>query len=401
MPPTIYLPEDPDYTLVDSVRDSVRFAHYCLEPASHGRWLVPSSVVRSDGSPADGHPLCGLERQGGEANALGGALILYRWAGFDQNHILEKVALGLLDHMLDDGFLCAKGVPYLFRDTSTGEFFLNDERDNDWYPPSDMARIALQLLWWADALGEGDRRPDRLRAEAGRIGELLAGESWNDSWPAARRHMTGKSSGDAGAEGLYLAWLLMELEARGLAATSERARELIESFLRRGGIYAWGLSNANAPDSTIGRALAMRVLRRAADRFRDPSCAEFALDQILPTLESRLIREDLRGLPTTGLVASDAAGVNALMADAAECSLACQEAADSTGDRDHLCEGVTILRAVARLHHRTAEPHGFLAAGLDLESNTSQCPVGEYTTPLYSNLLHVEAALVYLTRRVA
>src|SRR5438105_9641454 len=40
-----YLPEDPEYTIFDSARDSVRFAHYCLEPTEHGRWRPVSSFV--------------------------------------------------------------------------------------------------------------------------------------------------------------------------------------------------------------------------------------------------------------------------------------------------------------------------------------------------------------------
>jgi hypothetical protein len=90
------------------------------------------------------------------------------------------------------------------------------------------------------------------------------------------------------------------------------------------------------------------------------------------------------------------------MADAAECSLACQEAAETTGDRDRLCAGVTMLRAVARVHHAQSEPHGFLATGLDLDTaHSPSLPLSASTTPLYGNLLHVEAALLYLSSRVS
>jgi hypothetical protein len=243
---------------------------------------------------------------------------------------------------------------------------------------------------------------NRLREEAAIIGQRLENELAADTWPPAKRFVTGEAAGTAGAEGLYLACLMMEMEERGLARTSESARSLVESFVRSGGVYGWRLSELASDDATMGRALAMRSLRRAAERFRNPALWEFALAEILPALVSRVLTEDRGALPATGLVCSDSGCSTALMADAAECSIACQEAADSTRDRDHMCAGVTMLRAVARFHRIHAEPHGYLAAGLGLGSAPAvDLPPDSFTTALYSNLLHVDAALYYLSRRVS
>jgi len=398
MPTGLYLPEDPDYTVVDSVRDSVRFAHYCLEPSNHGKWAARSSAVGPDGRPVAGHPLANLEGPGGEANALGGALTLYRWARFDQNHILEKVALGLLDHVLDDGFVTGDGPVRPWRDMETGKFRLNAAGEEGWFSPAEQARIGLQMGWWADALPVADGRTERLRGLAARLGEIVRNNLADKAeWLPARRSVRGDSEGTAGAEGLYAAWLFMELAERGLGDWLEPGRELLDSFMRRGGIYGW----EGDGDSSRGRALVIRVLRRAAERYRDPSFGDFALREILPPLEARLLRADLSGLPTMGLVTAGPDPSVALMADAAECSLACQEASEASGDRNQLCEGVTMLRAIARVHHLQSEPHGFLAAGLELSNEpVAGVRADSVTSPLYSNLLHVNAALHYLSRRV-
>lgn len=401
----IYLPEDPDYTLVDSVRDSVRFAHYCVEPLNHGHWCAPSSAVDSNGKPVEGHALAHLEGPGGQANAVGGALTLYRWARFDQNHILEKVAVGLLDHVMEDGFLTQDGPIWSYRDTDSGAFFLDAERDSGWCSPPDQARSALQLLWWSDELPAGDMRMPSLRNHAARIGEWILTEPIPVSgWLSSQRCTVGSSAPAAGADGLYVVWLLMEMSERGLGEQNDRAHNLVETFVRSGGIYGRGKDQHKVADTASGRALAFRVLRRAARHFRNPTFGEFGIEDALAGLQRFIGREDRNGLPTMGLLVGPRGDRMACMADNAECALAYIEAAEDTGEKDHLCMGVTILRAIARFHHTHAEPHGFLAMGLDLDSARDSIPEtpipGAFTHPLYDNLLHVDAALHYLSRRV-
>jgi hypothetical protein len=389
----LYLPDDPDYTLVDSVRDSVRFAHYCLQPGNHGKWHARSSAVDRSGTPIDGHPLARLEGPGLEGSALGGALTLYSWSKFDQNHILEKVALGLLDHVLDDGFVQRDGPVRAFRDVQTGEFWLNAGREGTWWIPTDQARIGLHMLAWADALPPGNRRIQTLESEASRVGRLLRETALADEWVLRR---AGAADIEIGAEGLLVPWLFMELDSRGLGEDVEAARGLIERFAGK---------MADSVPRAADRALTSRVMFRAADHFRDPAFEEIAVEALFGMLNF-VLRTDEGAAPVTGLVRSSATDPVLRTADCAECAMACLEAAERSGDRDRVCAGMTILRGIARFHRTHAEPHGFLAEGIDTArlsaaSGSAANSPESFTHPLYSNLLHVDAALHYLAGRIA
>ncbi|MBM3496518.1 MAG: hypothetical protein FJX72_19700, partial [Armatimonadetes bacterium] len=116
---------DPDYTLRDSARDSVRFAHRCLEPHEGARWRAVSTFVDPDARIQHWHDFGDLEGPGWAANGLGGAVQLYTWGAFDSCHLLQHVALGLMDHTLDDGFVQPDGFVWGYRDTASDRLCLN------------------------------------------------------------------------------------------------------------------------------------------------------------------------------------------------------------------------------------------------------------------------------------
>ncbi|MHC4440419.1 MAG: DUF2961 domain-containing protein, partial [Planctomycetota bacterium] len=66
-----YLPENPSYTILDSVRDSVRFAEITLVPYK-GKLCCKSSFVDQDGNIMGWHDFGNLEGPGWAANAVGG-----------------------------------------------------------------------------------------------------------------------------------------------------------------------------------------------------------------------------------------------------------------------------------------------------------------------------------------
>jgi hypothetical protein len=412
-----YLPEDPEYTILDSARDSVRFAHYCLEPTEHDRWRAVSCFVDLGGNIMHWHDFGDLEGPGWAANAVGGAYQLYAWGRFDNNCVLKHVALGLLDHVLEDGFLEPDGFIRGYRDTAANRFCLNFKHNSDWFCPGSMAKIALQMLWASDILPPDDPRVRRLRDYAPRTADwLLTRLQTPTDWYPRRCAPEGapypeRAEGgpdpfqDGSADGLYIVWLLLELTERGLGNHAERVREKLDVIVRRGGIYGSINHDTYDADENVARAETFRLFRRAARFFRDPSLAAFAFENALAGLERFQMTEDRNGVRTKGLLYMEDSWDTAYLWENAEAALAYMEAYEDTGNLDYCCCAVTILRAIAKHHYG---PHGFLTEGVDWNNHVgrehhidgAEFGAIRYTEPLLNNLHHVEPALRYLERHV-
>jgi len=139
-----YLPENPSYTIFDSVRDSVRFAEFTLIPYK-GHLCSKSSFVDQDGNVMGWHDFGNLEGPGWAANAVGGAYEIYLYARHIKDSSLADKALSLLDHVLEDGFIDYEtGFITGYRDTVTDKFCLNYQHKNNWFCPGSMAKVAAQ-----------------------------------------------------------------------------------------------------------------------------------------------------------------------------------------------------------------------------------------------------------------
>lgn len=412
-----YLPEDPEYSIVDSARDSVRFAHYCLEPLEHGRWRATSSFVDPDGLPMHWHDFGDLEGPGWAANAVGGAYQLYAWGRFDRNVVLQHVALGLLDYMLDGGFLEPNGFIRGYRDTAKNSLCLNFKHNSDWFCPGSMAKVALQMLWASDLLPENDSRAARLCDYAPRTADwLLTNVICPSDWYPRRctpegQPYTARAEGgrdpffDASADGLYIVWLLLELTERGLGDHAERVREKLDVIMARRGIYGSINHDTYDADENVARAETFRLFLRASRFFHDSVLKAFAYENALAGLERFQMTEDRNGVATKGLLTMEDSWDTAYLWENAECALAYLEAYAETNHRDYLCCAVTILRAIAKNHHGK---HGFLTEGVDwnnhvgLEHHVGGAEFGaiRYTEPLLNNLHHIEPALKYLESHI-
>ncbi|MGC8668197.1 MAG: hypothetical protein ACP5VE_08805 [Chthonomonadales bacterium] len=404
-----YLPEDPEYTLVDSARASVCFAHRCLEP-HRGVWRAVSSFVDVEGRPQYWHDFGSLEGPGWAANAVGGALLLYRWAAFDHSPVLEHVALGLLDHVLEDGFLDGSGLILGYRDTRTDRICLNFKHTNEWFCPGSGARVALQMLDMAELLPPSDVRPGRLIEAAVRYAEwVLRHVELVDGWyprrctPEGAHYRQGAEGGQdpvfgASGDGLYLIWLFLELAQRGLADTAAEARKGLDTFIQRGGIYGSINHDTYDADENVSRAEAFRVLRRAARFFGDPAMEEFAYVNALAGLERFLLRDNRNGVETMGLFYMEDTWDTAYFWENAEIALAYLEAYEGTKRLNYCRRACTVLRAMAKHHYG---PHGFLTEGVDWNNHVGrEHHIGgaeygaiRYTEPLLNNLHHVEPIL--------
>lgn len=419
MPGDFYLPEDPDYTIVDSARDSARFAHYCLEPAEHSRWRAQSSFVDPNGRPIRTYDLGTLEGPGWAANAVGGARLLYGWGRYDENHLLQKVALCLLDHVLEDGFLEPDGFIRSYRDTVANRFCLNYKHNSDWFCPGAMAQIALQMLLFSDELPASDPRVVRLRDYAPRTGDwLMRHLSTPTGWYPRRCRPDGAPYpldaegkpdplADASGDGLYIVWLLLELTERGLGNYAETVRANLETIIEREGIYGSINHDTCDADENVARAVTYRLFRRAARFFRDPGFGAFGLENALAGLKRFQMTNDRNGVKTKGLLWMEDSWNTAYLWENAEIAHAYLESYEDTRIKDLLCSGVTILRAIARIHKDHAEPHGFLTEGVEWNNHIHQehhldnAEFGaiRYTEPLLNNLHHVGPTLYYLERQ--
>lgn len=411
-----HLPENPDYTLRDSARDSVLFAHRCLEPADGGRWRAISSFVDTEGRPQAWHDFGTLEGPGWAANALGGAHLLYIWGGYDHCHILQQVALGLLDHVLEDGYLQSDGFIWGYRDTATGARLLNFKHNDDWFCPGSMARIALQMLWFADCLPVADGRRQRLLESAAATAAWLdANVALVDGWyprrctPSGQPYPFAAEGGDdpifaRSGDGLHIPWLIAELTARDLwTRDTAPARSALDQAMARGGIYGSVNHDTYDLDENVAHAIAFRTFRAAGAVFDTDRYRAFAYTA-LEGLDRFKMCEDRNGVATRGLLYMEDSWDTAYLWENAEAAIAYLDAYDDSGEGQYLCWGVTILRAIARHHYGTL---GFLTEGVDWNNHVgrehhidgAEFGAIRYTEPLLNNLHHIEPIIRCLVMR--
>jgi len=404
------LPADPEYTLRDSARDSVVFAHRCLEPADEGRWRAISSFVDPEARIQEWHDFGTLEGPGWAANAMGGAYVLYEWGRFDRCHLLQHVALGLMDHVLEDGFLQPDGFIWPYRETTTERRCLNFKHNDDWFCPGATARIALQMLWASDVLEKEPHRVARLHEAATGAADWLVRHVQDvDGWYPRRCTIEGKAyplSAEGGedpissdsADGFHIIWLLTELTSRGLGDYRQAIRGKLETVLQRGGIYGSVNHDTYDHDENVAHAIAFRTILRASRLLDDERLRAFAYENALAGLERFQMCEDRNGVATQGLLYMEDSWDTAYLWENAEAALAYIEAREDAGQEQYLEWAVTILRAIARHHYGKL---GFLTEGVDWNNHVgAQHHIGgaeygaiRYTEPLLNNLHHVEAVI--------
>jgi hypothetical protein len=404
-----YLPENPEYTILDSARDSVRFAESTLVPLD-GNLACKSSFVDPTGEIMHWHDFGDLEGPGWAANAVGGAFELYSFAQYRKDTSLADKALLLLDHVLGDGFIDGEtGFIKGYRLTTTGQFCLNYQHKSNWFCPGSMAKIAYQLLIFSDLLD--NPRRDRMRRAA------LKNARWieknvrptSNGWFPRRCHPSGdhypnNAYGDSdilfekSADGLFIIQLMTELTKKKLADYTNEIRKRIRVFMDAGGIF--GSINHDTYDyhEDVAYAVAFRVLRQAAQLLGDEEIMKFAYEECLVGLDQFKMTEDRNGVQTKGLLWMEKTWDTAYLWENAEAALAYFEAYSDTDNEQYLRDGLTILRAIAKHHHGDK---GFLTEGVDWNNHVgkqhhfNEAEYGDikYTEPLLNNLHIVEPTL--------
>jgi hypothetical protein len=416
-----HVDENPHYTILDSARDSIRFTlTRTLQPDEHGHLVSTSSFVDPEGRPMGWHDFGNLEGPGWAANAVGGAREIHALGRFLGQPAWETNALRILDHVLEDGFLDeSSGFVRGYRETTTGRFCLNYKHQSDWFCPGSMAKVACQLLVFADDLGD-DPRAGRMRAMAARCAQWIQArvEAVPNGWFPRRTTPDGKvyrQSPDGGndpfwqtsADGLFILQLQAALSQRGLGDYAASLRAKAAVFRQAGGFFCSINHDTYDPYENVAYSVAFRTLRLAADVLRDDDLRRFAFEKCLAGLDQFKMTEDRNGVGTRGLLYMERSWDTSYLWEDAEAALALFEAAldtrasDPDRSRRYELDGLTILRAAAKHHHG---PHGFLTEGVDWNNHVAQQHhVGQvrhaairYTEPFLNNQHIVEPTLFYL-----
>jgi len=408
-----YVPENPRHTIFDSAADSLRFTLSRCMTTYRGHACSTSSFVDPDGAIMAWHDFGPLEGPGWAANAVGGAYELIQWSRFTTNPPMEKTALSVLDHVLENGFIDRQtGLIRGYRHVPSDRIVLNFKHNDDWFCPGSTAKVAVQMLLCADL--DATRR-ERLQSAA------LAYARWLDrnlkpvpatGWFPRRctregAHYPQKAEGDddpffaTSGDGLFILQLWAELTARRLADYRDALRHALAVFRDAGGFY--GSINHDTYDAreNVAYSVAFRVVRRAGQVLRDTGLRDYALGTILPNLDRYKMGEDRNGVATTGLLWMEESWDTAYLWENAEAALAYLEAYSDTKKREHLSDALTILRAAARHHHG---PHGFLSEGVDWNNYVTArhhfdgAEFGDirYTEPFLNNQHICEPTLYFL-----
>lgn len=357
------------------------------------------------------HDFGNLEGPGWAANAVGGAYELYLFARHIKDPALEKKAISLLDHVLEDGFINYEtGFITGYRDTATDAFCLNYQHKNDWFCPGSMAKVGYQLLIFSDFV-DGERK-EKMRGAAVKMAAWINAnvKSTSNGWFPRRCRATGEhypknAYGDEdilfqkSGDGLFIIQLFTEITERGLADYRGKIREKVNVFIGAGGIF--GSINHDTYDEheSVSYAVAFRVLRKIAKLLNDDRIRAFAYGKCLGGLDQFKMTEDRNGVKTKGLLYMEKSWDTAYLWENAEAAMAYIEAYRDTGDKSYLSDGLTILRAIAKHHQRDT---GFLTEGVDWNNHVGkQHHFGEfefgdikYTEPLLNNLHIVEPTLL-------
>jgi hypothetical protein len=416
-----YLTENPQYTIVESSLDSIRFTlNKTVRRDDRGHLVSISSFVDPDGEVMGWHDFGNLEGPGWAANAVGGAYEIHAMGTFlGRKDWLDK-ALSILDHVLEGQFIDPKsGFIHGYRETTTNKLCLNYKHNSEWCCPGSMAKVAYQLLVFADLLGD-DPRATRMRQAAIRCAAWIDRnvESVPNGWFPRRVTPEGsvyRKSPDGGndafwqasADGLFILQLQAALIERELADYREKLKAKTAVFIRSGGIFGSINHDTYDPHENVAYSVAFRTLLLASRVLHDESIREFAYQHCLTGLDQFKMTEDRNGVATRGLLYMEKSWDTSYLWENAEAALALFEAAvdcresDRNRSRQYELDGLTILRAAAKHHHG---PHGFLTEGVDWNNHVGQQHhIGKalygairYTEPFLNNQHIAEPTHYYL-----
>lgn len=417
-----HVAENSQYTIVDSVLDSLRFmVTNMLHADDRGHLVSRSSFVDPRGEIMHGHDFGDLEGPGWAANAVGGAQEICLWGTLLGRPAWQQSALRILDHVFEAGFIDREsGLIGGCRFTTTGDFCLNYLTNSAWFCPGSLAKVACQLLLMADQIPQ-DPRAQPMRDIAVRRAAWIDGhvELVPNGWFPRRTTSTGavyRKSPTGGndpfwqtsADGLSILQLQAGLTPGGLADYRAARRVKARVFREAGGIFGSINHDTYDPQENVACRVAYRVLLPVARLVDDAALRDFAYHTCLAGRTRFQICENRNGVATQGLLYREDTRDTSYLWEKPDAALACFEAAvgqrSGAPDRARAREmtGLTILRAAARRHDG---PYGFLTEGVDWNDHVGQphhfdqakCGAIQYTEPFLNNQHIAELAWCCLT----
>jgi hypothetical protein len=420
-PFAFYLPEDPDFTILDSALASIRYALAVCDDPGDGTLRCRSVTTAPDGSLKRYRGRL-LEGVGYCADSVFAANHLLRCGALLRSEELCAAGRSLARHVLGGSFFDDLKIPVrLYRDSETGEFLDNLEGRPEYLELGHMARVGHQLLALKDQL---DPQQARSAEEAIRrlVAWLRGAEVCANGWYPRRCTPEGRVYDrapdalgptqlappfppdplyDRSGAGCFVIQLFAAAHRAGLEDLSEPIKQAVNAFISAGGHF--GSTNTDTDDAheNVSYAIAYVALQEAADVLSKPEWASFALESCLKPLELFELRQDLNGLATKGLLFMERSWNSACMWEVAMCAQAYLDGYRATGCRDYVLKALTILRAIARHHHGEL---GFLTEAVDWDGHSVKNRHFEHsvrgdindTHPFLNNLHVVEPTLTYL-----
>jgi hypothetical protein len=425
-PYAFYLPEDPDYTIVASALDSIRFVRHISDHDPDGKLVCASvdaapdgGLVRYRGRLMEGTGYC--------ADSVFGSRQLIRAGRALGCPQLEQMGWSYLEHVLATGFFDDPMVPVLlYRDVETETFLHNLEARTDYVELGHIARVAYQLLA-ITALDSDQDRIDRCRMAVERTCNwILAADRCDNGWYPRRATPEGAvypyapdAFGpvdlstmatpdpifDRSGAGVLATQLLVAATKSGLVDARAVVRTDVDTFIRAGGHF--GSTNTDTEDlaENVSYALAFQTLLEAADLLEDDSVRTFAYRECLDPLAQFELARDYNGVATKGLLFMESSWNAACTWEMAEAAQAYLLAYEDRRNRPHLHKALTILRGLAKHHHGE---WGFLTEAVDWDGHSTSTrhfegeQYGDIATthPFLNNLHHLQPT-VHVVERFA
>ena len=420
-PHAFYLPEDPDYTIVDSALDSIRFVRAMSEPDSDGKLYCrsvdasPDGPVRYRGRFMEGVGYC--------ADSVFGAHYLVRFGRATSRAELEAMGWSVLDHALSGGFFDDHDVPVrLYRDTETGRYLDNLEGRDEYLEHGHIARVGHQLLLVAK-LDHDARRARRSLEAASRVAAWIdASQRCSNGWFPRRSRPDGTvfldavdalgptdlaamrypdPLGDCSGGGSMALHFLAAATSAGICDATDSVREAARAFVDAGGHF--GSVNTDTEDraENVSFALGFQAMLAAADLLGDAEFADFAFESCLAGLERFELTRDLNGCATKGLLYMEDSWNAACTWEVAVCAAAYLDAHSRRPRREYVLKALTMLRGLARHHHGDL---GFLTEAVDWDGHSVKtrhfggASRGDIATthPFLNNLHLLEPTVLFL-----
>lgn len=420
-PYAFYLPEDPDYTIVDSALDSIRFVRAMSEPDPDGKLYCRSVDASPDGLVRYRDRF--MEGVGYCADSVFGAHYLVRFGRATSRAELEAMGWSVLDHALSGGFFDDHDVPVrLYRDTETGRFLDNLEGRDEYLEHGHIARVGHQLLLVAK-LDHDARRAHRSLEAASRVAAWIdASQRCSNGWFPRRSQPDGTvfldavdalgptdlaamrypdPLGDCSGGGSMALHFLAAATSAGICDATDSVREAARACVDAGGHF--GSVNTDTEDraENVSFALGFQAMLAAADLLGDAEFADFAFESCLAGLERFELTRDLNGCATKGLLYMEDSWNAACTWEVAVCASAYLDAHSRRPRREYVLKALTMLRGLARHHHGDL---GFLTEAVDWDGHSVKtrhfggASRGDIATthPFLNNLHLLEPTVLFL-----